>query len=88
MDVLEKVSQINENSDEILLLICKKIIELMGLLEEAKNKEFVQNALIVIIALLEEYIPDFPMRKGRNLKYLSKQERETLTNILKQEISV
>ena len=54
MGVLEKLSQINENSEETLLLICKKIIELMSLLEETKNKEFVQNALIVIIALLED----------------------------------
>ena len=88
MDVLEKVSQNNENSEETLLLICKKIVELMSLLEETKNKEFVQNALIVMIALLVDYIPDFPMRKGTDLKYISKQERETLNNVLKQEFSV
>ncbi|MFX1337549.1 MAG: hypothetical protein ACFFDK_02965 [Promethearchaeota archaeon] len=88
IDVLEKFSQINENSEKILLLICKKIIELMILLDENKNKDFVQNALIVIIALLEDYIPDFPMRKGRDLKEISKQEQETLNSILKQEISI
>jgi len=86
--VLEKFSQNNENSEETLLLIYKKIVELMGLLEETKHEQFVQNALIVIIALLEDNIPDFPMRKGTDLKYISKQERETLNNVLKQEFSV
>jgi len=84
--VLEKFSQNNENSEETLLLIYKKIVELMGLLEETKHEQFVQNALIVIIALLEDNIPDF--RKGTDLKYISKQERETLNNVLKQEFSV
>lgn len=86
--VLEKFSQNKENSEETLLLIYKKIVELMGLLEETKHEQFVQNALIVIIALLEDYIPDFPMRKGTDLKHISKQERETLNNVLKQEFSV
>ena len=86
--VLEKFSQNNENSEETLLLIYKKIVELMVLLEETKHEQFVQNALIVIIALLEDNIPDFPMRKGTDLKYISKQERETLNNVLKQEFSV
>ena len=86
--VLEKFSQNNENSEETLLLIYKKIVELMGLLEETKHEQFVQNALIVIIALLEDFIPDFPMRKGTDLKNISKQERETLNYVLKQEFSV
>lgn len=61
---------------------------MISLLEETENKEFVENALINTIALLEDYIPDFPMRKGTDLKYISKLERETVNNILKQELSL
>lgn len=85
---LENFSQNNKKSEKILFLICKKIIELMSLLEETKYKDFAQNALDLIIAFSEDNIPDFPMRKGTDLKYISKQEREILNNILKQEISI
>lgn len=88
MNILERFSQNNENSEKQMLMICKKIIELMSLLEETEDKQFVQNALIVIVALLKDYIPDFPMKKGTDFSLLSKAERETLQNILKQEIII
>ncbi len=86
--ILKKFSQDNENGEKQLLMICKKIIEVMSLLEETEDKQFVQNALIVIIALLKDYIPDFPMKKGTDLRFISKEERETLHNILKDEIII
>jgi hypothetical protein len=85
---MEEFSQKNDNGEKLLLMICKKIIEVMSLLEENEDEQFVQNALIIIIALLKDYIPDFPKKKGKNVETMSEQDRETINNILKQEISI
>ncbi len=46
----------------------------MGLLNKIEDKKFVKNALIVIIALFEDHGLDFPMKKGRDFKDISKQD--------------
>ena len=88
VSIFEEVSHNNENGEILLLMVCKKLIELMSFLEESEDKEFVKNALIVIIALLKDYIPDFPMKKGTDLEFIPKQEREALENILREEFTV
>jgi len=57
------------------------------MLNEDQNKKLVQNALILIIALFEDYQPDLILEKGKDINEISNQERKILGEILRGELS-
>ena len=59
----------------------------MQILNNDKNKKFVQNALILIIALFNDYQPDFILKRGKDINELSNQEREKIDEILRKELN-
>ncbi|TFG21873.1 MAG: hypothetical protein EU532_14865 [Promethearchaeota archaeon] len=86
-EILSQISKFSNNRQKVLHFICHKIIELMKMLNEDENKKFVQNALILIIALFEDCQPDFILEKGKDINEISNQEREILGEILRGELS-
>jgi len=64
------------------------IIELMNILDEDESELFVQNALIVLIALFEDYLHDsFFNRHSENIKNINKNDRKIVMELLKKEFS-
>ncbi|MFX0059331.1 MAG: hypothetical protein ACFE85_07675 [Candidatus Hodarchaeota archaeon] len=63
----------------------KSFIELMNLLKRTKNKEFVKNALILIISLFERLPPDLYNNRGISSEILNEKDKESYLSILKTE---
>jgi len=63
----------------------QSIIELMKLLDKAKNKMFVTNALILMLTLLEDVPPDIYNNRGVNINRISRKDRECLIADLREE---
>ena len=63
----------------------KTYIKLMKILERTKNKEYVKNAILVILSLFEDNPPDIYNNQGINSNNISPQDRESFKSILKSE---
>ena len=64
------------------------IIELMNILDEDESELFVQNALIILIALFEDYLRDsFFYRHSENIKNINKNDRKIVKEMLTKEFS-
>lgn len=85
--IISQVLTFSNNRQKILHFICHKIIELMKILNENEDKKFVENALILIIALFEDYQPDYILKKGKDINNISSQEREVVDEILRGELN-
>ena len=57
---------------------CHLLIELMEILKETKNKEFVKNTLLVINSLYGNCPPDLYDSVGTDIDNLTSEEKETL----------
>ena len=86
-EITFQILKFSNDRQKILHFICHKIIELMQILNNDKNKKFVQNALILIIALFNDYQPDFILKRGKDINELSNQEREKIDEILRKELN-
>lgn len=63
----------------------KAFIQLMRVLERTKNKELIQNAIIIIISLFEQLPPDLYNNRGINANLIKKKEKEAFLSVLKSE---
>ena len=63
----------------------KSFIELMKVLKRTKKKEFVKNAIILILSLFEEIPPDSFNNRGIKANSLSGGDKVSYVNILKTE---
>ncbi|MFX1337546.1 MAG: hypothetical protein ACFFDK_02950 [Promethearchaeota archaeon] len=63
-----------------------QITELMYKINDKDNKLFVQNALIVIMALFDEYLKDSYHHKSKNINELNDGKKEVAISILREEI--
>lgn len=75
------------DQDKILQIICQKIIELMRLLDITEFREFVKNALIIVIALFEDEESGMIFSKGIDINDLSNQDKEEVYNLLRLELA-
>lgn len=66
----------------------KSLIELMKVLKRTHNKDFVRNALILIMSLTEHVPPDVFENLGINANSLKNDEKDSLVSILKAEFDV
>ncbi len=64
----------------------QQITELMKNINDRNDSRFVQNALILIMALLDEYLIDSFHLRSKNIKKLNDGNREAVLSILKDEI--
>ena len=63
----------------------KTYIKLMKVLERTQNKEYVRNAILMILSLFEDKPPDFYNNQGTDSNSLNSEERKSLKTILKSE---
>ena len=63
----------------------KTYIKLMKVLERTQNKEYVTNAILVILSLFEENPPDLYNNQGINANNLTQEDRKSFKSILKSE---
>ena len=63
----------------------KTYIKLMKVLERTKNKEYVRNAILMILSLFEEKPPDFYNNQGSDSNSLNPEEKKSFKTILKSE---
>ena len=54
------------------------LIELMKLLDKAKNRHLVTNALILMVTLFEDIPPDTYNNRGVNINRISRKDRKSL----------
>ena len=64
----------------------KTYIKLMKVLERTQNKEYVKNAIIVLLSLFENKPLDLYSNQGINSKSLSPEDKKSFKTILKSEI--
>jgi hypothetical protein len=63
----------------------KSFIQLMKVLKRTRRKEFVKNAIILILSLFDELPPDTYNNRGIKPTSLSNSDRASYVNILKSE---
>ena len=74
-----------ENSKSIEMWRNESFMELMKILKRTHNKQFVRNALLLILTLSDAFLPDTYNYRGVNVEVLDKTERATMISILKTE---
>ena len=65
----------------------KSFIELMKVLKRTNKKEFVKNAIILILSLFDEMPPDSYNNKGITVNSLPTTDKLSYVNILKSELN-
>ncbi len=75
----------NTNREEAEIWRDKSFIELMKILKRTRKKEFVKNALILIISLIDEMPPDTYNNSGIKANSLTTEDKISYNNILKSE---
>lgn len=73
------------NKEAIEIWKNKSLIELMKVLERTKNKELVQNAIIMLISLFEQLPPDLYNNRGINTNSINEKQKKAYLELLKSE---
>ena len=63
----------------------KSFIQLMKVLKRTRRKEFVKNAIIIILSLFDELPPDSYNNKGIKVNSLESEDKISYVNLLKSE---
>ena len=84
-DIIEFFQNPNANKETIELWKDKSFIELMKVLERTSRKEFVKNAILLILSLFDEHPPDIYTSRGTNVNYLDNGEKSSYMSVLKTE---
>ena len=71
--------------EEIEIWKDKSIIELMKYLKRTHNRNFVTNALIIILSLFEDIPPDLYNNRGVNFNRIAEKDKDFLIEELKEE---
>ncbi len=84
-DIIEFFENPNVNKETIELWKDKSFIELMKVLERTSRKEFVKNAILLILSLFDEHPPDIYTSRGTNVNFLDNGEKRSYISVLKTE---
>jgi hypothetical protein len=84
-NIMEQALAVLDKDDKKFIWKCRKIIELMDILNESYDKKIIRNMLIFILSLIDNYKTDFLSSRGVELKRLSETERKILITTLKEE---
>ena len=84
-DIIEFSQNSNLNKETIELWKDNSFIELMKVLERTSRKEFVKNAILIILSLFEENPPDIYTSRGTNVNSLDNGEKKSYMSVLKTE---
>jgi len=84
-DIIEFFQNPNVNNETIEIWKDKSLIELMKVLERTSRKEFVKNAILLILSLFDEHPPDIYTSRGTNVNSLDNGEKKSYMSVLKRE---
>ncbi|MBD3253465.1 MAG: hypothetical protein GF383_00150 [Candidatus Lokiarchaeota archaeon] len=85
--ILEKFLECKKSKEKSDLWKSQTIIQLMENIKQKNNKEFVKNALLVLMSLEEDFLRDSFHIKSKDFSILSKEEKTILSSLLKEEAS-
>ena len=83
--IIEFSQNQNVNEETVELWKNKSFIKLMKVLERSSRKEFVKNAILLILSLFEEKPPDMYSRLGKNVDSLINSDKNSYISLLKTE---
>lgn len=83
--IIEFSQNQNVNKETVELWKNKSFIELMKVLERSCQKEFVKNAILIILSLFEEHPPDIYSSLGKNVDSLNNGDKMSYITLLKTE---
>ncbi len=83
--IIEFFQNPDTNKETIEMWKDKSLIELMKVLERTSRKEFVKNAILLILSLFEEHPPDIYTSRGTNVNSLDNGEKRSYLSVLKTE---
>ncbi|MHA1240740.1 MAG: hypothetical protein ACTSQU_08080 [Promethearchaeota archaeon] len=87
-NIIEFFQNQNANKETIEIWKNKSFIELMKVLErKTSRKEFVKNAILLILSLFEEHPPDIYTNRGTNVNSLDNGEKNSYLSLLKTEFA-
>ena len=84
--IIDFFQQNKHNSKSIEMWRNKSFMELMKILKRTHDKQFVRNAILLILTLSDTFLPDTYNYRGVNTNDLCKTDKATMISILKTEI--
>jgi len=85
LKILEYFQNENVNRERTEIWKDHSLIELMKLLDKAKNRVLVTNSIILMLSLFEDIPPDTYNNRGVNINRISVKDRKLLIADLKEE---
>jgi len=85
LSIIDFFQNQNTNRETAELWRNKSFIELMKVLKQTRKKEFVKNAIILILSLIDQIPPDTYTEKGIKVNSLTSGDKLSYVNILKSE---
>ena len=85
LKILEYFQNENVNRERTKIWKDHSLIELMKLLDKAKNRVLVTNSIILMLSLFEDIPPDTYNNRGVNINRISVKDRRSLIADLEEE---
>jgi len=85
LSIIDFFQNQNTNRETAELWKDKKFIELMKVLKLTRKKEFVKNAIILILSLIDQMPPDTYNKRGIKVSLLENGDKRSYINILQSE---
>ena len=86
--VFDKFVKVSNDPDKTEVLKDRFFIDLMDKLKQEHDVNFVQNALVVILALFEDHLKDSFYMKSENVKDLTENEKIELIDDLREALVI
>ena len=86
--IFDKFIELSSDPDKIEVWKDRFFIDLMHRLKQEHDVDFVQNALVVIMALFEDHLKDEYYRKSENAKKLTESAKLELIEDLKEALAL
>ena len=86
--IFDKFVKLSSDLDKIEVWKDRFFIDLMLKLKQEHDVDFVQNALVVIMALFEDHLKDGYYRKSKNAKKLAESAKLELIEDLKEALAL
>ena len=87
LSIIEYFQNHDSNRETTEIWKNKSFIQLMKVLKRTRNKEFVKNAIILILSLFDKMPPDFYSSRGIQVNSLTNSEKLSYVNLLKSELA-
>ncbi len=85
LSIIDFFQNQDTNRETTEILKNKSFIQLMKVLKRTRRKEFVKNAIILILSLFDELPPDSYNNKGIKVNSLESEDKISYVNLLKSE---